>query len=281
MDNQFQDLTGRESSNSFSFVGTLDTIENGDFEIQDFSNWRTIGDTDIVSDDVIFYSEPPLPFNQALITSGFSDGGGSVIDTDLEEFLDLVPGTLDGLTENDAIEGSVIKQTFTAQAGDIVSFDWNFLTNESTPNATYNDTAFLSVNGFTFELADTNSHFVDASADNYYHGSAELTDEFTGQTGTQTLTFSVAEAGTYTIGFGVVDVGDDLFDSGLLIDNVEIQPLEHYGFAEHGFTGGSGIADSSINSDVNLVFGDGGFETIGSNSMETDLVLGNNGFEVI
>ena len=160
---------------------------------------------------------PPEGTYQSLITNGYSDAGGSVIDSDLEEFLDLAPGSLDKLVHGDATEGSFIKQTFTAEAGDVVSFDWNFLTNEATPSKTFNDTAFLTVNGFTFELADTGSDFVHANH----------VDGFEEQTGTQNLEFSIAKAGTYTIGFGVVDVGDEIVDSGLIIDNVAIEQPQY------------------------------------------------------
>jgi hypothetical protein len=47
----------------------------------------------------------------------------------------------------EAIEGSAIKQTFTANAGQTLSFSWNFLTNESVgndANPNFNDFAFAT-----------------------------------------------------------------------------------------------------------------------------------------
>lgn len=258
MDTQTQTLAGRESSSES--ITTADfapgsSIENGSFETGDFAGWSTIGDTSIETDSLGIF--PTDGANQALISSGDSDAGGSVEDSDLEEFLDLVPGTLDALSGSDAFEGSAIKQTFTVEAGDVVSFDWNFLTNEGTPSDTFNDTAFLNVNGFTFELADTGSTFVDAAG----------VDEFSEQTDTQTLTFAIANAGTYTIGFGVVDVGDAVVDSGLAIDNVAIQSFASIGTAE----------SSSSSSDSGLTLTEGGFEMTG----EPSLTLGENGFETV
>ncbi len=271
MDDQIQTSFSRESSTSSDLSTDSSTslsfdsdssIENGSFETGDFRDWNTIGDTSIETNDLGIF--PTDGTHQALITNGFSDAGGSVEDLDLEEFLDLASGSLDGLVGGDATEGSAIKQTFTVEAGDVVSFDWNFLTNEFTPT-TFNDTAFLNVNGFTFELADTGANFVDAPN----------VDQFNEQTDTQTLTFSIATAGTYTIGFGVVDVGDEIVDSGLAIDNVAIQSSGSSNFTT------SGSADSPS---VDLILGEGGFTSANSDSINdsaSGLVFGENGFEVV
>ena len=236
----------RDSSDSSAANLSLEAtgfIGNGSFETGDFSSWNTIGDTSIETEDLGLF--PTDGTSQALITSGASDSGGSVVDSDLEEFFDLPIGSLDGLTGGDATEGSAIKQTFTAEAGDVVSLDWNFLTNESTPNETFNDTGFVSVNGFTFELADTSADFTDALD----------VEGFSSQTGTETLTFSIATAGTYTIGFGAVDVGDSAVDSGLAIDNINIASSS---------ASANSIASTGMSQDVDLVFGENGFESVDS-----------------
>ena len=234
-------------------------IDNGSFETGDFSSWNTIGDTSIETEDLGIF--PTDGTSQALITSGASDSGGSVVDSDLEEFFDLPIGSLDGLTGNDATEGSAIKQTFTAEAGDVVSFDWNFLTNESAPNETFDDTGFVSVNGFTFELADTSADFTDASD----------VEGFSSQTGTETLTFSIATAGTYTIGFGAVDVGDSVVDSGLAIDNINIASNNANASSIASLNASDSLGASQ---DVDLVFGENGFESVDGSLMSSgsDLV---------
>jgi hypothetical protein len=261
MGNHTQTLPARENYQPKYLSTDTSSIENGGFETGDFEYWNTIGDTSIETEDLGIY--PPEGTYQALITNGYSDAGGSVIDSDLEEFLDLAPGSLDNLVHGDATEGSFIKQTFTAEAGDVVSFDWNFLTNEATPSETFNDTAFLTVNGFTFELADTGSDFVHANH----------VDGFEEQTGTQNLKFSIAQAGTYTIGFGVVDVGDDIVDSGLIIDNVAVeQPYYSHGINSYDDSGSG------------LTYGEGGF-TYTDGSLTTESVSGwvldSNGFEMV
>ncbi|MEM9928127.1 MAG: hypothetical protein AAF915_31160, partial [Cyanobacteria bacterium P01_D01_bin.50] len=150
--------------------------------------------------------------SQALITTGFSDSGGSVEESDLSEFLDLPSSSLDAILGGNATEGSGIKQTFTAQAGDILEFDYTLLTNEGTPSPTFNDSAFLSLGSFVLELGDTSDPtFSDKSVE----GFSEATD-------TQTVKIAISQAGTYDLGFGVVDLTDTIVDSGLLIDDVKL-----------------------------------------------------------
>ena len=274
MDEQMQMMDQpnvRDSSDSSAASLSVEAtgfIGNGSFETGDFSNWNTIGDTSIETEDLGIF--PTDGTSQALITSGASDSGGSVVDSDLEEFFDLPIGSLDGLTGGDATEGSAIKQTFTAEAGDVVSFDWNFLTNELTPNESFNDTGFVSVNGFTFELADTSANFSDAAD----------VEGFSSQTGTETLTFSIATAGTYTIGFGAVDVGDSAVDSGLAIDNINIASsnADASGIASLNTSDSLGTSPS-----IDLVLGENGFESVDGSLMsgsESDLMLNESDAEI-
>ncbi len=193
-------------------IGPSEEIQNGSFETGDFRGWRTIGNNSIETDD--FGSGPTQGEFQALISNAASRTDSPVVDSELEEFLDLAPGVLDGLSNGDVTEGSAIKQTFTAEAGDILRFDWNFLTNEATPEGTFNDFAFFSLTPLTLELADTGESFV-----------SSLTP-FSQETEFQTESIAISEAGTYSLGFGVVDVEDDIIDSGLLIDNVRIGDIE-------------------------------------------------------
>ncbi len=48
---------------------------------------------------------------------------------------------------------------------------------------------------------------------------------FTFGTGYWTTTYTIPVSGTYTLGFGVMDTGDFAVDSGLLIDNVRVDPI--------------------------------------------------------
>ena len=175
---------------------------NGSFETGSFSSWLTIGDTSIETTG--FGSNPTEGTYQALLTND----GGSVTDTDLETFLGLTLGSLDGLGNGDATQGTAIKQTVTVSAGTQLSFDWNFLTNEGTPSSTYNDFTFVSIVSDTLDtLADTNSSFVSSAT------------SFNEETGFSNFSYTFSTAGTYTIGVGVVDVQDTSVSSALLVDN--------------------------------------------------------------
>jgi len=175
---------------------------NGGFETGNFSSWQTVGDTSI--ETAGFGSSPTEGTYQALLTNG----GGSVSDTDLETFLGLTLGSLDGLGNGDATEGTAIKQTVTVSAGTQLSFDWNFLTNEDTPSNTFNDFSFVSIVSNTLDtLADTNDAFVTSAT------------SFNQETGFNSFSYTFSTAGTYTIGVGVVDVQDTSIPSALLVDN--------------------------------------------------------------
>ncbi|MDJ0575831.1 MAG: hypothetical protein QNJ65_11780 [Xenococcaceae cyanobacterium MO_234.B1] len=189
----------------------MNAIENGSFETGTFEDWRTIGDTSIKTED--FGVTPTDGSFQALLTNGVSASGGSVEAEDLEEFLDLAPGVLDGLGNGPVTEGSAIKQTFDIDEPSILSFDWNFLTDEATPTI-FNDFAFFTVNPVTLELADTNFPV--------FSPSDSLFNE---ETGYQGVSVAISEPGTYTLSFGVVDVLDEIVDSALLIDNVSVFPI--------------------------------------------------------
>ena len=156
---------------------------------------------------------------QALVTNGFSDSVGSVVNSDLEEFLNLTPGVLDSLDNGDVTDvteasTTIITLTFRANEGDLLTFDWDLLTNEATPEDAFNDFAFFSVIPFPLELADTREPIFFET----------LADGFNEETGYQTATVAISESGTFDLNFGVVDVGNDGVDSALLIDNVQVVP---------------------------------------------------------
>jgi len=98
------------------------------------------------------------------------------------------------------------------EAGDVLTFDWNFLTEDGNAQG-FNDFAFVSLSQTVQELADTFST-VPVSF-------VSLT-EFENQTGYKTFTYTFQTAGTYSLGIGVTDVTDGSADSALLVDNVSI-----------------------------------------------------------
>ncbi|NEO18042.1 MULTISPECIES: PEP-CTERM sorting domain-containing protein [unclassified Moorena] len=201
-------------------------IFNGSFETGDFTEWATIGDTSIETE--AFGSGPTDGDFQALLTTDF----GSVPVSDIETFLGLTAGSLATIPNLPNVgtptEGSAIQQTFTAHAGDILTFDWNFLTDEFTSLSEeifndvvlfipeeFNDFSFVSISQMVDGLADTNSPLFIES----------LTDLFFEETGFQSFSYTFETSGTFSLGFGVLDEDDEIVDSGLLIDNVQLTPV--------------------------------------------------------
>jgi hypothetical protein len=152
---------------------------------------------------------------QTCVFVGACDDNQSLTNAnDLESFLGLSGNQLSNLS---VVEGSAIKQTITANAGDIFSFSWNFLTDEDATNVDYSDFAFFTLNNTLYSLADIQSIFpVNPS---FSHLKKE--------TGYQTYTIPISVTGNYILGFGVVDVdktggGDNTINSALLVDNIKL-----------------------------------------------------------
>ena len=142
--------------------------------------------------------------------------------TDIETQLGLALGALTGLGNGTATEGAVITASFTLDAGDVLSFDFNFLTDEIPAPGAVNDFAFVALTGpngnlvFLAELADTQEPLTASDT------------SFVDETGFASFASSdvapITTPGTYQLAIGVVDVDDTVFDSGLLVDNVTVTP---------------------------------------------------------
>ena len=186
-------------------------VENGSFETGTFEDWHTIGNTSIV--DAEFGVTPTQGDFQALLTNDGSVSDGSVEVEELEEFLRLAPGVLDGLGNGTVTEGSAIRQTFHIDKPSVLSFDWNFLTDEATPTV-FNDFAFFTVKPLALELADTGFPV-------FFPSDSEFNEE----TGYQNVSVVLSEPGNYKLSFGVVDVLDEIVDSALLVDDISVFPV--------------------------------------------------------
>jgi hypothetical protein len=180
-------------------------IVNGGFETRNFTGWTTTGNASIQTS--AFGSGPTEGRFQALL----STGGFTVPDSSLEAFLGLARGSLDRLGNGNATSGSAIRQTFAGRAGDILTFNWNFLTDEITnPSNRFNDFSFVSLRVLS-ELADTRFPIFRLSP-----------TPFNEETGFRTFSFTLPMTGTYTLGLGAIDVRDTAINSGLLVDNVKL-----------------------------------------------------------
>jgi len=121
-------------------------------------------------------------------------------------------------------DGSALKTTLQLDAGDVVTFDWNFTTDDYLP---YKDFAFATVNGAAFLL----SHI-------------ELTGSY-GTTGWQTFSYTASISGSYTIGQGVMNDKDQLFNSYLAVDNMRVNGGSVQSF-ENGLSGSATSGSVSV-----------------------------------
>ena len=175
------------------------------------SSWNSFG-------DVITSS------NQVSLTNAFSDGfddtenfnlssNDPLSGTDLEFELGL-PEFSDPTNFVDATEGSAIKTTVTVKTGDVLSFNWNFLTNDSSFNPEgVGDYAFLQVNDTLVTLGDTNSSLGLSSTN------------FNQETGSQNFSYTFSADGEYSLGLGIVDVIDTINSSALVVDNIQVKTV--------------------------------------------------------
>lgn len=169
----------------------------------DFRNWQAIGHQYL---ETIKSPNTPGMRNQVAFIDTFSAQTANIID--LAKFLGVESERLN--ERGEVFEGSAMKTSFTVEAGDTLTFDWNFLSDDF--HAQNNDFAFFTLSTLEdIKLADTFSSF---------SNSLNNPTSFLRQTGFNTASYTFATAGTYTFGVGVVDVGDGSVDSGLMIDNV-------------------------------------------------------------
>jgi hypothetical protein len=210
---------------------------NFSFETGDFSGWQVQGDGRIYTDALGV--APTDGTYQALLTTDASNG--AVAAGEVTTFLNLAANELNLLGNGVAIEGSALKlDTLTADVGDVLTFDWNFLTDETSPSANFNDFGWVTLsNGFKTELADTFGSF-----------SPLASSGFAQHSGYGTYRYVFTEAGTYTLGLGVMDAGDGSGNSGVLIDNLQlgpvVEPALNLGFETGDFTDWTTAGDAQI-----------------------------------
>ena len=190
-------------------------VTNGDFSAG-LSGWEVLGDASVqpaaptgqqlwlTTASTAFEDDSPLAagvLNRSGVAAAEVGVPGGV-----ESFAGLTLGALDvdavGLM---AFEGSAARQTFSAAAGDTLSFRWDFGTNDALA-----DYAFVVLDGQFSRLAGS----VDATLPG---GFGDVS-----KTGDATFNVTFASGGAHTLVFGVVDVGDFNLTSTLAIGNVQV-----------------------------------------------------------
>lgn len=149
----------------------------------------------------------------ALTFNSASEGGGLLVGTygatlqtngadnytDLSTFVNVPTFTLDAIAGGEVFGGSAVSQTFSATLGGTLSFSWSFT---GTPAPGFSDTAFIALSGpfGVQKLADTLSSV---------------------KSGFFSYTFP--STGTYSLRFGIMDVGDNSGVSQLQVFNGRVR----------------------------------------------------------
>lgn len=157
---------------------------------------------------------------------------------ELADFLGVTVEAIEAINPRVGIEGeevkrgSAIRRSFQVNAGDTLSFDWLFGTNEGTLNANDDivDFAFFAVNGLLDRLA--------SSADTLAPSGATLFTEYRVQDvlgstpGFERFNVNFVESGAITLAFAIVDTNDIIVESGLILDNIRLNGslLDNGGF---------------------------------------------------
>lgn len=193
------------------FAGNAMAVTNGSFN-SGLNGWSALGDVNLQA-GAILMTTASVDFEDDFpeAAGAFNASGTAAAETGvvggIEDFIGVAMGTLN-VQDNFAFEGSVLKQTFNVNAGDTLTFNWNFFTNEASNGADY---AFVSINGTLTQLA--------APADAI---NSSLPYAYT--SGFQTFSQTFNAASSVTLAFGVVDVNDYNVTSALWFDNVAVVP---------------------------------------------------------
>lgn len=211
-----------EATGSITANGDI-TITGPDITLSPFRNWESVGD--VLLETSQFGSGPtPAPAQIVLNTDT-----NTVSQAELEIFLGLPFGSLDGLGSGNAINGAGVSTNFTAEAGDTVSFDWNFVTRELGVIPTNNDFAVVVLSGTPTVLVDTGfpdgtSSGLTANPENFENFSFFFSSNDFGS-GPESFSTVIPAAGNYTLGIGLINEANTSTPSLLLVDNVVPEPV--------------------------------------------------------
>jgi hypothetical protein len=197
------------------------TFVNGSFETGDTSGWSTTGAVSVV--DATFGVTPSDGSMQILV----STGSGAVDAATLESAMGLGAGfLLDRLPEifpktkgTTVPEGSAFQQTIVADPGDVIEFDWNFLTDEVLPEQTRSDFLFYDVSGVETGVL---SH-ARLQPDDFLPSASIFTSESGYQTAQIAIPSGSTPGASYVVTVGVADVEELFGDSGAVIDGFRLQ----------------------------------------------------------
>ena len=207
------------------------------FDTQDPSNFR--------QDDPAGGSNNRV-FNLSGLDQGDANGNNFNQNDNIQNFLQLPSNSLNIPREGGAIggtrtpkEGSAIRQTITVEDGSIVTFDWNYLTNDGTdPLLGNQDYSFVTIYNTQSDRADRTIRVLGDSSGSIITPIDESQTDFDKVSGYDFFSSEPLDAGTYVVGAGVIDVDGTGISSGLLLDNFAVVPFDFSSTTGLGFVAG-------------------------------------------
>jgi len=208
---------------SFASFGGLATVAFPSFAAQvNFSGWQFSGDVTTpgvgqanLSNNALLDDDSPQP--DTLFNFSGNPATEALQTPVLQNFLGVAENFLD--RSGTAFEGSAIRNTIAAQAGDVFRFSYNFLTNETAQPVPFDDYALFFVRN-----ADTNE-VVNFNALAFPNAASNPSSPYNTQTGFLTNSFTFSAPGNYTLALGVVDVNDYNVSSALQIRDANLEPV--------------------------------------------------------
>ena len=231
---------------AMTLVASVHAQTNPGFESGDFTGWNSYGDALVLGANL--GTGPAEGKHDAFVASATDGSVNTAVPVGLgvssavaESDLALSTGSLAAVGNGSALLTSAISQSIALVAGQTVSFQWDFLTNQTyfdgtnqsiAPDAGNNDFAFFSTSGASAgvsKLADTfYGYAVDGSSPAGFDSGFTVTNvnnPFVSETGFHTFSLTAATTGNYLLGFGVshaVSGTDNGINSALLIDNIQV-----------------------------------------------------------
>jgi hypothetical protein len=203
---------------SFACFGTIVLTAVPSYAaVIDFSSWESFGDVVTPIPGATSMSNDGLLNDDAPSDNGTYSYTNKIYAVDaqnrnptgtLQTNLGFSNSALDAV--GDAYEGSGIKYTYNATAKDQLTFNWQFLTNET--DVRNKDFGFFSVDTTVYQLANMTN-------------ATNASTQFNKETGIGSYTYTFEASGDYNLAFGVVDMNNYNATSALQITNANFQAV--------------------------------------------------------